>query len=172
MYQGNKSSEIANSFFTTFLGLHMDFLQTGISSIKDALHSKVYIKIGDAIANLIYSLAKAKYSKEILGKLEIKGSPKVSAKVLKDSLEDIDELEELGIKVKGDAHAIADGAEAILAYAWVTEIITLDEAVELVAGPVINAQPVKKREEWDAFSEGFRKVFKKITSFLGKTKTE
>ena len=62
----------------------MDFLLEGINTVHDAVKSKAFSKIGDSIANLIFSLAQAKYSSDSHGKgnIDFKGTPKVSAKIL------------------------------------------------------------------------------------------
>ncbi len=140
----------------------MDYLKKGIHSIQDAMHSPTYYKLGDAIANLVYCMSKAKITMDLDGRLDIVGSSKVSARILREAITRANAKAKSQVGAKGGAHEIADVAEAILAYGWLNNMVTIEECAELVARPVIAKKPAKLREEWEAFSEGFSDVFAKI----------
>ncbi|HME51288.1 MAG TPA: ribonuclease III family protein [Candidatus Lokiarchaeia archaeon] len=138
----------------------MDFLK--VPNLEEAIKSRAYYKLGDCIANLVYSMAKAKVALALHGRLDIEGTPKVSARILKDAIAKANVKAGANISKRGGAHEIADVAEAILAYGWVNEIVELEECAELIATPVIAKKPVKLHDEWESFAEGFSDVLAKI----------
>ncbi|MFX0098049.1 MAG: ribonuclease III family protein [Candidatus Hodarchaeota archaeon] len=146
----------------------MDFLLEGINSVYDAVKSKAFSKIGDSLANLIFSLSQAKYSSDKLGRgnIDFKGTPKVSAKILKNALAQAKESTNFPISIKGDAHAIGDAVEAIIAYAWVTKLIIIEESVEMLSREINAKKPEKLREEWEAYANGFSRILESIFNKL------
>jgi hypothetical protein len=146
----------------------MDLLNSGVRSLDVAAHHKAFFKIGDAVANLLYTLAKAKIALATTHRFEVQGSPKVSARILVDGLARANGAAGTRYTAKGGAHGIADVAEAILAYGWSQGIIDFSDA-ETIASPVIakalespQASPMKLHDEWAAFADGFGQVLAKI----------
>jgi len=139
----------------------VDFLK--VPNFEEAIKSRAYYKLGDCIANLVYCMAKAKIGLAMHGgRLDIEGTPKVSARILKDAITKANAKAGSHVRKRGGAHEIADVAEAILARGWVNEIVTLEECADLIATPVIAKKPVKLYDEWEAFAEGFSDVLAKI----------
>lgn len=136
--------------------------------MHDAVKSKAFSKIGDSIANLIFSLSQAKYASDSRGKgnIDFKGSPKVSAKVLKTALARAKERTGFPIAIKGDAHAIADAVEAIIAYAWAKKLIHIENCVEILSSEINKKKPEKLREEWEAHANGFATILENIFAQL------
>jgi hypothetical protein len=86
--------------------------------------------LGDAYINFAYSLALSKKTGRPFG-VKVKGS--VLAEALRNS----------GLRKylpsRMTKHVLADAAEALIVYAWLTEAITLEEAVRIMAE---NQEPV------------------------------
>jgi hypothetical protein len=117
-----------------------DYLKKGIRSLQDALHNKAYFKLGDAIANTIYCMAKAKITVALHNRLDINGASKVSATILRDAaaIASKQSGEQIGLNARGGAHEKADVAEAVIGYGWVFDLVTLDECAD--RGAVHRAQ--------------------------------
>ncbi len=140
----------------------MEFFKHGVRSPVDAIKNKAYSKVGDGLANLVYSLAKARASHELRGDIVVAGTPKVSAVILKGAWVLARDNVKQDLHVRGDAHAIADAVEAIVAYGWINGLVTLEDAVLLVSKKLIESRPAKTRDEINAFSAGFADVIVKI----------
>ncbi len=139
-----------------------DYLKKGIHNLQEAMHNKAYFKLGDSIANTIYCLAKAKIAVALHGRLDINGASKVSATILRDAAAIASEKSGEKIGARGGAHEKADVAEAVIAYGWVSDLVTLDECAGLIAAPYIERKPEKLRDEFEAFVAGFGAVLTKI----------
>jgi hypothetical protein len=142
-----------------------DYLKKGIHNLQEAMHNKAYFKLGDAIANTIYCMAKAKIAVALHDRLDISGASKVSATILRDAAAIASEKsgEKIGAHgARGGAHAKADVAEGIIAYGWVFDLVTLDECAGLIAAPYIERKPEKLRDEFEAFVAGFGAVLSRI----------
>ncbi len=139
-----------------------DYLKKGIRSLQDAMHNKAYFKFGDAIANTIYCMAKAKIAMALHGRLEISGASKVSATILRDAAAIASKKSGERIGARGGAHEKADVAEAIIAYGWAFDLVSLDECAGLIAAPYVARKPEKLRDEFEAFVEGFSSVLARI----------
>lgn len=89
-------------------------------SIEEILSDHKLAALGDAYVNFIYSLALSRKT----------GSPegaKVQSQVLAEALKRAD-LRRL-LPARTDRHKQADGAEALLVYAWIKGLITIEDAV-------------------------------------------
>nr|MDO8083610.1 hypothetical protein [Candidatus Sigynarchaeum springense] len=139
-----------------------DYLKKGVHSLQDAMHNKAYFKLGDAIANMIYCMAKAKIAMVLHERLDISGASKVSATILRDAAAIASKKSGEKIGARGGAHEKADVAEAIIGYGWAFDLITLDECAGLIAAPYIERRPEKLRDEFEAFVEGFSAVLARI----------
>ncbi len=141
-----------------------DYLKKGIRNLQDAMHSKAYFKLGDAIANTAYCMAKAKITIALHNRLDIGGASKVSATILRDAAAAASEASgtQIGLGARGGAHEKADIAEAVIGYGWVFDLITLDECAGLIAAPYIERKPQKVRDEFEAFVAGFSAVLARI----------
>ncbi|MHA1372466.1 MAG: ribonuclease III family protein [Promethearchaeota archaeon] len=131
-------------------------------TLESAIRSKTLAKIGDAIANLIFSMGKALANKEIHGTLDIRGTSKAPAIILKDGLRKAMYKENERFRVKGNAHSIADSAEAILAWAWTHGRLKIDDAAKLIANEIVKIKPKKVKGQVQAYSNGFYRIFVRI----------
>jgi dsRNA-specific ribonuclease len=88
-------------------------------------------KLGDALINLAYSMAKSIYLSKISeSKNVIRTGMKVSREVLSKSLKDA-HLKNFS-KSRADAHDMADTVEAIIAYVWLDDKVSLEEIIDLL----------------------------------------
>ncbi len=95
----------------------------GIDSIEIAAKDKGLAKLGDEIINMVYSLAESLFINQPTGE-------KINATVLSESMK-MSGLRYLA-KTRAKAHSIADSAEAVIAYAYLQEKISISELVEKV----------------------------------------
>ncbi len=96
------------------------FLQD-YKSLTQVLTDKPLAALGDAYVNFIYSLALSRKSGNPRGK-KVKGAPLAEA-VRKAGLRSF-------LPSRIDTHILSDAAEALLVYAWLNDVITLEESVE------------------------------------------
>lgn len=87
------------------------------------LTDKSLAALGDAYINFAYSLAISKKIKKPYGK-KVKGTPLAEA-IRKTGLRE-------ALPSRIDKHILSDAAEALLVYAWLNELTTLEEAVEVL----------------------------------------
>ncbi|MBY9004668.1 MAG: hypothetical protein KGD73_11890 [Candidatus Lokiarchaeota archaeon] len=88
-------------------------------------------KLGDSIINLTYSMAKSIYlTRDNSNNRTIRTGLKVSKKILAEALKNAD-LKPFA-KNRGDAHDMADTVEAIVAYVWLSNKMSLDEIIEVL----------------------------------------
>lgn len=140
----------------------MDFIASKISSHVEAINSKAMSKIGDALVNLVFSLAQARYSYFSRNILDFKGTPKVSAKILKQAATIAKETHGVEIPVKGDAHAIADAVEALVAFGWVKKHIDIQECVDILDEQLREREPEKIAQWNKAYGMGFAMIIRLI----------
>jgi len=79
--------------------------------------------LGDSFVNFVYSLALSRRRGEPTG-------VKVSSRVLSEALKKVG-LRRL-LPSRTDRHIQADAAEALIVYAWVQNIMTMEEAVNIL----------------------------------------
>ena len=88
--------------------------------MSDVLSDHELAALGDAYVNLVYSLALSERQHRPVGK---KAGSSMLASALKNA----------GLRAllpsRTDRHRQADAAEALIVYAWLTEAVSLDEAV-------------------------------------------
>jgi hypothetical protein len=94
------------------------------SNLSEVLTDKQLASLGDAYINFVYSLALSKR----------KGKPygaKVKGTVLAEALRKAGLRQLLPSRI--DKHVLSDSAEALLVYAWLRNLLTLEESVETIA---------------------------------------
>ena len=110
-------------------------------SVNEILLDKELAQLGDAYVNFIYSLALSSSKGRLVGG---KVSSEILAKALKES----------GLRkflpTRLDRHSLGDATEALIAYSWITEKITAEEAVKIL------------EKEDDNSIEGFKKLLLQI----------
>ena len=88
-------------------------------------------KIGDGIVNLSYSMAKSIYlTKNSPNNKILRTGFKVSKKILANALKNAN-LKNFA-KNRADAHDLADTAEALVAYVWLSNKISLHEIIDFL----------------------------------------
>lgn len=95
----------------------------GVKDLKQAARDKDLAKLGDEIINFCFSLAKSAFHSKPTG-------DKVSAKILSEAMK-ITGLRTLA-KLRAKAHDIADAGEALIAYAYLSGLITTEEITQKI----------------------------------------
>jgi hypothetical protein len=91
------------------------------TSLTQILTDKKLAALGDAYVNFVYSLAMSNRLKKPFGK-KVKGTPLANA-VRRAGLRKL-------LPSRIDKHVLSDAAEALLVYAWLNEVLTLEESAE------------------------------------------
>jgi len=129
------------------------FSRVSYKSLREIAQDKGLAKLGDALVNFIYSLAKSL----ILGKLD---AWKVSDAVLSQALENASLLKLL--PKRSDKHSRGDAVEALLAYAWIMGIFDIKNAVMLLKDEMKRDDFSNKRLEKIAAVRAFKKLLEEI----------
>ena len=93
------------------------------NSLPQILTDRKLSSLGDAYINFIYSLALS----------ERKGKPsgaKVKGTALSEALRKAGLREHLPSRI--DKHVLSDAAEALIVYAWLNDLLTLEESVKIL----------------------------------------
>lgn len=105
-------------------------------------------KLGDAYTNLVYSLYLSIRTGKPTGR-------KTEGNILSEA------LKQAGLKLflpsRMDRHGLADAAESLLVYVWLTGLMTIGESVSLMA---------KHRDAVDAFDSLLSVALKRLESLL------
>jgi hypothetical protein len=91
--------------------------------LGDVLTDHSLASLGDSYANLIYSLAMSNKKSQPVG-IKVKGS------ILSSALRRAGLRDELPSRMS--THTLADAAEALLVYAWLSDLIGLEESVRII----------------------------------------
>jgi hypothetical protein len=102
---------------------HVERFLKNYSNLSEILTDKPLAALGDAYVNFVYSLALSKKLRKPSGK-KVKGAPLAEA-VRKAGLRKF-------MPSRIDKHGISDAAEALLVYAWLTNVITIEQSVEVL----------------------------------------
>ena len=113
-------------------------------NLREVLTDQKLAALGDAYVNLLYSLALSKR----------KGQPtgaKVDNRLLAEALKKVGLRSLLPPRI--DRHKQADAAEALIAYAWVRGLMTMEEGVSILE---------KDEDAVEAFSSFLLTVMKRL----------
>ncbi|MFW9821703.1 MAG: ribonuclease III family protein [Candidatus Thorarchaeota archaeon] len=125
-------------------------------------------KIGDAIVNLAYSIAKSivltkNNDENKVSRTGLKVSKRILAVALKNAnMKDF-------AKTRADAHDLADTVEALIAYVWLNNQISLNEIIDHLSSN-LSGNLLIRSEEIQAATEAFTKLLMKINELLPQTK--
>ena len=88
-------------------------------------------KIGDSVVNLIYSVAKSIY---LTNKSNLKSVVRTGTKVSKNVLADAIKRSNMRdfCKSRADAHDLADTVEAIIAYIWLNNDLSIEKMIDIL----------------------------------------
>lgn len=114
-------------------------------SLAEVLADRDLASLGDAYVNFAYSLALSNRRRKPLG-VRVKGS------VLAEALRKAGLRDSLGSRMS--RHALADAAEALIAYGWLNGCLTLDESVTIMS---------KGEDAVEGFSALLTTVKKRVT---------
>lgn len=121
-------------------------------------------KIGDAIVNLAYSVAKSiLLTKNNLNNKTIRTGKKVSKTVLEIALKNADMKNYA--KTRANAHDLADTVEALVAYVWLSNKMTLKEMIDFIAEN-LSGDLYNRSEEIKNSTNAFTYLLKYIKKFL------
>lgn len=119
------------------------------SDFEDAVLDGDLAKLGDPLANFIYSLGKSMACEQPLG-------DKVSNEVLSNALSAA-ELRYLAPS-RVDRHVLGDFVEAIIAFAWLEDEIEIDEAANILSNYFEDVNFDSRKEVSAAAEEGFEEL--------------
>ena len=123
-------------------------IMLGFTSKYDSLHEILtdhkLAALGDAYVNFIFSLAESKKSGEPVG-------ARVDNALLAEALKKA-KLREL-LPSRTNRHEQADAAEALIVYAWIRDVMTIEEGVRILE---------QAEDPAEAFCSLIRKVVEKL----------
>ncbi len=124
-------------------------------------------KIGDGIVNLTYSMAKSiVLTQTNLNNKVLRTGLKVSKKILADSLKNAN-MKKFA-KSRADAHDLADTVEALVAYVWLSNQMSLNEIIDLLTSNLSGNLTIRSEEIKNA-TEAFTKLLITIKKLLPQT---
>jgi len=124
-------------------------------------------KIGDGIVNLTYSMAKSiVLTQTNLNNKVSRTGLKVSKKILANSLKNAN-MKNFA-KSRADAHDLADTVEALIAYVWLSNQMSLNEIIDFLASNLSGNLTIRSEEITNA-TEAFTKLLVNIKQFLPQT---
>ena len=124
-------------------------------------------KIGDGIVNLTYSMAKSiVLTQSNLNNKVLRTGLKVSKKILADSLKNAN-MKNFA-KSRADAHDLADTVEALVAYVWLSNQMSLNEIIDLLTSNLSGNLTIRSEEIKNA-TEAFTKLLMTIKKLLPQT---
>jgi len=123
-------------------------------------------KIGDGIVNLTYSMAKSIYlTKNSPNNKILRTGVKVSKKILANALKNAN-MKNFA-KTRADAHDLADTAEALVAYVWLSNKVSLYEIINYLSENLRGDLNIRNEEIKSAI-EAFTNLFNYIKELLPK----
>ena len=121
-------------------------------------------KLGDGIVNLSYSVAKSIYlTKNNSNNTISRTGIKVSKRILADAIKNT-EMRKFA-KNRADSHDLADTVEALVAYVWLSNNITLKEIIDLLHGNLAG-NLYDRQEEINNATIAFTELLNNIKKFL------
>ncbi len=121
-------------------------------------------KIGDAVVNLAYSVAKSNFlTKNNPNNKPIRTGKKVGRTILEAALKKA-ELKNFA-KNRANAHDFADTVEALVAYVWLANKISIKEIIELLTEN-LTGNLYDRHEEISSATIAFTKLLNFIKKFL------
>lgn len=121
-------------------------------------------QIGDGIVNLTYSMAKSMFlTKNNENNQIFRTGVKVSKKILANALKNAD-MKDFA-KTRADSHDLADTTEALVAYVWLNNHLSLHEIIDLLSSNLSGDLSIRN-EEIKIATEAFTKLLTHIKKFL------
>jgi len=125
-------------------------------------------KIGDGIVNLAYSVAKSIFlTKNNLDDKTIRTGKKVAKQILEIALKNAN-MKNFA-RTRADAHDLADTVEALIAYVWLSDKMTLKEIINFLEDN-LSGNLNNRNEEIKNATFAFTKLLIYIKQFLPEKK--
>lgn len=125
-------------------------------------------KIGDSIVNFVYSVAKSIYlTKNSSSNNTIRTGKKVSRGILSNALKRANL--KLFAKTRADAHDLADTAEALIAYIWLSGNMSMDTMIMIISDNLSGNLNLRTEEIQNA-TVAFTQLLESIKIYLPKSK--
>ena len=142
-----------------------DSILKGLNQSQKSIGTdKGLAKIGDAIVNLSYSVAKSIYlTNNAKTKNSIRTGLKVSQTILSHALKNADM--KCFAKNRADSHAMADTVEALVAYIWLKEKMSLEQIIDLLSDNLSGDLDVRA-EEIKSATDAFTSLLQHIKNYL------
>ena len=133
-------------------------------SAKTIGTDKGLAKIGDAVVNLAYSVAKSIYLTKINSNNQvIRTGEKVNRKILSNALKNAN-MRDIA-KSRADAHDIADTVESIIAYIWLNDKMTLNEIIDVLTNN-LTGNIYERAQEIQAATIAFTNLLNHVKKFI------
>ena len=121
-------------------------------------------KIGDGIVNLTYSIAKSiVLTRNSKNNNSIRTGVKVSKTILANALKEAD-MKRFA-KSRADAHDLADTVEALIAYIWFINKMTIEDIINFLVDS-LNGNLTVRNEEIQNATIAFRNLLIEIKKYL------
>jgi len=133
------------------------------NSQKSIGTDKGLAKIGDGIVNLAYSVAKSIYLTKNSSDKVFRTGLKVSKKILSNSLKAAD-MKKFA-RNRADAHDLANTVEAIIAYVWLNNNMSLKEIIDFL-NENLSGTLQSRIDEIDNAINAFTNLLNYIKKFL------
>lgn len=138
--------------------------KTGRSnSLTTYIHSKYNAKLGDALVNFIYSIAKSLVSGNPTGM-------KVSDSILSEAFKESLWYKTNTLKLSGKKNRIADIVEALILFFWVYEDISLKELIEPLMSQLEPQRLQHPKEEHKSAALSFQSLLNCLFQIYAKKK--
>lgn len=125
-----------------------DFLLKDLNTIqtcKSIGTDKGLAKIGDGVVNLTYSIAKSIYLTKVnKNNRNVRTGLKVSKKILAEALKKAN-MKDFS-KSRADAHDLADTVEALIAYVWFSDRMTIEDIVNCLVDSLTGDLNIRSEE--------------------------
>ncbi|MHA1283369.1 MAG: ribonuclease III family protein [Promethearchaeota archaeon] len=143
-----------------------EFLLKGLNNSKKSIGTdKGLAKIGDSIVNLIYSVAKSIYLTKIRNfKIAIRTGKKVNQIILSNALKNAGFKGEYA-KSRANAHDMADTVEALVAYVWLRNKISIEEMIDILVNN-FKGEFNERKQEIEAAINAFTELLIKIIEII------
>ncbi len=126
-------------------------------SIDAIMHDKGLAKIGDNVVNLCYSLAKS----QVLGKMT---GEKVRDRVLAKAIRATPIYRFMHKRT--DAGKAGDAYEAIMAYLWMSDKVTIEDIVASLSKMLTIDSTTNRKKEGEIAAESFRCLLEQYIAYL------
>jgi len=137
-----------------------------ISSRKIIGTDKGLAKIGDGVVNLAYSVAKSIFlTNNSTNKKIVRTGLKVNRTILSNALKNAN-MKEFA-KNRGDAHDLADTVEAIIAYVWLSNKMSLSDIIDILKNNFEGDLRIKS-QELNSATQAFTKLLIHVIKYLPK----